>query len=294
MKKGFLIIGVVALIIATAVFAGCDTGTGDDEDINEDNTDAMSVVTFVNSTQFYVQVHQDAFSGPVVLELQPGETNATDARASENYGVGSTYCITYDFNVADEDDVYSGKVFAAGLDPNAQINFVIEKGKEYTKQIPIPDGIAFEGGYIRIKNRASSHFELAYLGTAYKQASNEELPVPVGKTGIYQFKDNLNITGYRLQSVFEEIAVPNITLQKGWIYDFVFTSEDDEPRVIQDVMWRIKPEPTSRWKKEIAEYRADNFTTSNSKLNLYLGCRPVTSSSLEILLQNKGISMYSE
>ncbi|MDR1219935.1 MAG: hypothetical protein LBK73_10055 [Treponema sp.] len=252
--------------------ASCNQDVKDPQD--NDNERAAATIRFKNDTQFYVQVHQVSFSGQVVAELTPGESVLIEAQPSENHGVGSTYCVTYQYNVADESDVYSGKVFAEGLDPNAQLTFDIQAGAAYTKQIPIPDGIEFSKAFIRIRNAstpasasAAPQFELAYYGTSYKQAGNQEVSVPMGKTGVYELASG-DFSNYRLQSVFNEIAMPSTQLQNGFVYDFVFTNEGNAASVIPDVKRPIKPRPVSQWEKTISSYR--QITLQDATLEPYL------------------------
>lgn len=248
---------------------------GSETKSDDKNQQNYAEIAFVNDTQFYVDVHRDFFSGPVILSLSPGKSGTVEVPPSDNYGFGSTFSITYDFNIADENDAYSGKVFAvSNYVPDAQISFYVEKGETYTKQIPIPEGISFNAAYIRIKNNTESHFELSQFSRSFKQAGNNEISVPAGKTGIYCFTENdipnLSFNDMRLQSVFREFSIPDFQMQKGWVYDLFFTETDIQPKVIQDVKWKIKPEPTGTWKKGISNYVAGNFSDPNSDLNKYL------------------------
>jgi hypothetical protein len=271
MYKNSLHISGVLFAIGLCL-ASCNQDVKEPQD--EPSGVAVATVRFKNDTQFYVQVHQVSFSGPVVAVLAPGESAAIEAQPSANHGVGSTYCVTYRYNVADETDVYSGKVFAEGLDPNAQLTFDIQAGATYAKQIPVPDGVEFSKAFVRIRNASTSvsasaapQFELAYYGTSYKQAGNQEVSVPMGKTGVYEFTPG-DLSNYRLQSVFNEIAMPSVQLQKGFVYDFVFTNEGNVASVIPDVKREIKPRPVSQWEKTISSYR--QTTLQDDALESYL------------------------
>lgn len=274
--KNKLINKLALFTIILLMFLSCENKPNDDpETIHDSNDNNFAEITFVNETQFYVNVHKDFFSGPVILALSPSKSDTVEVPPSDNYGIGSTFSITYEFNIADEDDTYSGKVLAeSNYVPDAQISFYVEKNKTYTKQIPIPEGITFNGAYVRIKNNTGSHFELSQLGRTFKQAGNNEISVPTGKTGIYSFTENdipdLKFNNMRLQSVFQEFNITSFQMQKGYIYDLFFTDGDSQPKVVQDVKWKIKPEPTSTWRKTISNYIAGNFSASNSKLNNYL------------------------
>jgi len=93
-------------------------------------------VTFFNESSYRVIVHRDAFSGPVLLELTAAESKRLDIRTSDNYGVGTTFSIEYLYRITDAFDADSGDVTASGIDPNVQINRVIEADKSYTIQTP--------------------------------------------------------------------------------------------------------------------------------------------------------------
>lgn len=248
----------------------------EEEKKEEDNKLDVSKVTFKNNTQFYVTVFKDAFSGAELTKIKPGETDSIEVASSDNYGVGSTFCVKYKFKVTDENDLYSGDVFADVFDKNAQINFVIEKGKSYTKEIPIPEDFECKSLFLRIRNEATSQFELTNLGTSYKQAGNGELPVPMNKTGIYQFNGNKNFSDFEFVSVFNKMNAPDITLECGYIYDFVFTNEDENSYIIFDKKQKIKSVPTTKYLQTAVENQNDlikdsdlsNFLNTDLRLSL--------------------------
>ncbi len=234
----------------------------------EDNNPEQSKVTFKNNTQFYVTIFKDAFSGAELTQIKPGESAVIDTVSSDNYGIGSTFCVKYKFKVTDKNDLYSGDVFADVFDKNAQINFVIEKWKSYTKEIPIPEDFECKSLFLRIRNEATSQFELTNLGTSYKQAGNGELPVPMDKTGIYQFNGNKNFSDFEFVSVFNKMNAPDITLECGYIYDFVFTNEDENSYIIFDKKQKIKSVPTTKYLQTAVENQ--NELLEDSDLNNFL------------------------
>jgi hypothetical protein len=209
-----------------------DNGTGDKTGDKTDNGTAAaektSKVTFFNESSYAVTVHLDAFSGPVLIEsLGAGQSKKVDVRTSENYGVGSTFCIEYSYKVVDGTDLASGEVWARGIDPNVQINFVVEENKSYTKQIPQPSGLEFQAAFVKILNVADMQFELHRLGTAYKQTGNGNLPVPPGKTGVYEIPSTAagkTLSGYTVHSTFASVPVPEFTAKNSYIYTFTYSS----------------------------------------------------------------------
>ena len=117
-----------------------DSGNTDNSNTDKDNTDNSNTdeggkgteaktgkVTFFNESSYRAVVHQDVFSGPVLLELNSGQSKTADVRVSDNYGVGSTFSIEYLYRINDGFDQESGEVIAGGIDPNVQINFVVEE-----------------------------------------------------------------------------------------------------------------------------------------------------------------------
>ncbi|MBE6347473.1 MAG: hypothetical protein E7064_00850 [Spirochaetaceae bacterium] len=235
---------------------------------NEENNSYVSKVIFKNNTQFYVTVFKDAFSGVELAQIKPGETDCVEVSSSDNYGVGSTFCVKYKFKVTDENYLYSGDVFADVFDKNAQINFVIEKGKTYTKEIPLPKDFECKSLFLRIKNKATSQFELTNLGVSYKQVGNEELPVPINKTGIYRFDTNKNFSDFKFVSVFNKVTAPDINLECGYIYDFVFTNEDETSYIIFDKKQKIKSVPTTKYLQTVVENQ--NELIKDTDLNNFL------------------------
>jgi len=227
MKK---IVYFVLLFIAGLIFAACqDT---DDSGKEPPPPAAKSgKVTFFNESSYKVVVHQDAFSGPVLLELTAGGSKKVDVRISDNYGIGSTFSIEYLYRINDAFDTESGEVIASGIDPNVQINFVVEENKSYTKQIPQPANLEFRNAFIKILNSASLQFELKYLGTVFKQIGNGNISVAPGKIGVYKLplgtEGNIPAEGklyhnYEAVSTFANTTIPDFTAKNGFIYSFTY------------------------------------------------------------------------
>jgi hypothetical protein len=230
MKKfaALIVLGSMLLLCVSCPTSDDTAKNGGDTDNNKNgDTPAAktSSVTFFNESSYHVLIHQDAFSGPVLLELDAGQTKKADVRTSDNYGVGSTFPVEYRYRVVDGTDLASGEVWADGIDPNVQLNLVIEENKSYTLQIPQPKNLEFSAAFVKILNTASLQFELRYLGSAFKQAGNGSLPVPTGKTGVYQFSsttEGKTICGYTVHTSFQSATVPDFTVKNGYIYDFTY------------------------------------------------------------------------
>jgi hypothetical protein len=221
------------LLIISLIITSCPTDDGKNENSgnkNNNNGNSTTVktgrVTFFNESSYKVVVHQDAFSGPVLLELTAGQTKNVDVRTSDNYGVGSTFSIEYLYRINDGFDTDSGEVIASGIDPNVQINFVIEENKSYTKQIPQPQNLEFRSAFIKILNSGNLQFEFRYLGTVYKQTGNGNIPVAPGKTGVYKLEGipagGKLYQNYQVASTFANTTIPDFTAENGHIYSFTY------------------------------------------------------------------------
>jgi len=225
----------VLLLITGLIFAACPDGP--DKNDNNDNKNSgdngnntvvkTGKITFFNeSTSYKVVVHQDYFNGPVLLELSEWESKKVDVRISDNYGVGSTFSIEYLYPLDSAFDAESGKVIASGIDPNVQINLVIEENKSYDVTIPPPQNIEFRSAFIKIVNASSLPFELKYLGTVFKQTGNGNLSVPPGGTGVYKL-EGISSAGrlyqnYEIVSTFASTTIPDFTAENGNIYNFAY------------------------------------------------------------------------
>ena len=214
---------------AALLFAACPTDDGKNKNSgNNENNIVVKTgkVTFFNESSYKVVVHQDAFSGPVLLELSSGQTKTVDVRTSDNYGVGSTFSIEYLYPINDAFDSESGEVIASGIDPNVQINFVVKEKNPDTKQIPQPKNLEFRSAFIKILNTSNLQFELKYLGTVFKQTGNGNISVAPGKTGIYKLDDiptgGKLYQNYTVASTFENTTIPDFTAQNGTIYSFTY------------------------------------------------------------------------
>jgi hypothetical protein len=213
-------------------FAACPAEPDDSGKGNDPLPDVKTgKVTFFNESSYKIVVHQDAFSGPVLLELSAGESKKVDVRTSDNHGIGSTFSIEYLYRINDAFDTESGEVIASGIDPNMQINFVIEENKSYTKQIPQPAKLEFRNAFIKILNSSSLQCELRHLGTVFKQTGNGNVPVAPGKTGVYKLP--LGTEGgipdggrlyqnYEVAANFVGTTIPAFTAMNGYIYSFTY------------------------------------------------------------------------
>ena len=218
---------VFVLFAATVwlIFTSCDNSAGaTNSDSNPDIKTGK--VTFFNESSYKVVVHRDAFSGPVLLELNAGQSKKIDVRTSDNYGVGTTFSVEYLYSITDAFDSDSGDVMASGIDPNVQINRVVEENKSITIQIPQPQNLEFKSAFIIILNSSSLPFELRYLGTAFKQTGNGNLPVAPGKTGVYKL-DGIPAEGktyqnYQAVSAFAATTIPDFTAKNGFTYNFIY------------------------------------------------------------------------
>ncbi|MDR0472673.1 MAG: hypothetical protein LBH43_03235 [Treponema sp.] len=216
----------VFFLLISLSFAACPSDPGNNSIVVK-----TGKVTFYNESSYKVVVHQDAFSGPVLLEMSAAETKKIDVRTSDNHGIGSTFSIEYLYRINDAFDTESGEVIASGIDPNVQLNFVIEENKSYTKHIPQPQKLEFRNAFIKIINTSSLQFELRYLGTVFKQTGNGNVPVAPGKTGIYKLP--LGTEGgipdggrlyqnYEAVSTFANTTIPAFTARNGYIYSFTY------------------------------------------------------------------------
>jgi len=204
--------------------------SGNDDTPDNGNTGEVTVrtgkVRFFNESSHRVVVHQDAFSGPVLLELSEWETKTVDIRASDNYGVGTTFSIEYLFRINEVFDTESGDVIASGIDPNVQLNLVIKENKSCTVLIPQPQNLEIRSAFIKILNNSSLQFELGYMGTVFKQTGNDHIPVPPEAIGIYKLEGIPSggklYENYTVVSTFQSTAIPAFEAENGYIYSCIY------------------------------------------------------------------------
>ena len=218
-KTSFLFFVLSCLIISCENLA-------DNEDKNKTEI-KTGKVTFFNESSYRIKVHHSSFSGPVVMELSAGETKSADVRVSESQAYGTTFSVEYLYRINDGFDADSGDIFASGLDFNVQINFVIEEGKTYTRQIPQPANLEFRTAFIKLLNAHNLPVELRDVGKVLRQAGNNTVPIAPGKTGVYSMIE-IPVGGVRLYdtysvvSTMDSITVPAFTASNGVIYSFTF------------------------------------------------------------------------
>lgn len=223
------IIFCISFLMIGLIFTACptdDSGTKNNTNGGNEITVKTGKVTFFNESSYNVVIHQDYFNGPVLLELSAGQTKKVDVRTSDNHGIGSTFSVEYLYRINDAFDTDSGEVIASGIAPNVQINFVVEADKSYTKQIPQPAKLEFMSAFIKILNLSDLQFELAYLGTVFKQTGNGNVSVAPGKTGVYKLEgipsEGKLSQNYQVVSTFESTTIPDFTAMNGFIYSFSY------------------------------------------------------------------------
>jgi hypothetical protein len=237
----FLIIGLNLV--------SCPDNTTDDNNSNNGNNTVVKTgkVTFFNESSYKVVIHQDFFSGPVLLDLSAGGSQRVDVRTSDNYGIGSTFSIEYLYKINDAFDTESGEVIASGIDPNVQINFVIEENKSYTKQIPQPANLEFRNAFIKIINSHNLPFEFRYLGSVFKQTGNGNISVAPYKTGVYKLplstEGSIPMEGkvyqnYEVNSTFASTTIPDFTVKNGFIYSFTYNGSSVAKTGEQTIIFR--------------------------------------------------------
>jgi len=171
MKKYCLII----IILFVLFFIACS-----EDNKNSDNIIIVKTgrVTFFNESSYKVIVHQDAFSGLVLIELNDGQSRTIDVRTSDNSGIGTMFSIEFLYRITDGFDMESGDVIASGIDPNVQINRNIEENKSITIQIPQPTKLEFKSAFIKILNSHNMPCEFRYMGNVFYQTGNGNIPIP--------------------------------------------------------------------------------------------------------------------
>jgi len=184
-------------------------------------------VTFFNGSSYRVKVHRDAFSGPVEAELNAGQSKTANVSISYDTDFGTTYFFEYLYRIDNAFDAGSGEVFASMQDSAVQINFIIEEGRSYTKQIPQPANLKPRSSFLEVLNVHTSLCEVWRSGRSIlKQAGNGKVPIDPGKTGVYKL-DGIPAAGvlYRGYTVFSnstEKPIPDFMVQNGCIYRFTY------------------------------------------------------------------------
>jgi hypothetical protein len=242
----------------------CDNPTDSN---NNGKTNSTAKIEFANNTQFYVDIYRDS-SLLLVEKLPPGSINTNDIRESIENHVGTTFRYSYHFKLSADDDTFSGSPYASGYASDLEETFVIEKGKIYTRKIPIPTNISFNNAFIRIRNNVPYNVLLKRYNAQLLQEGNSELMIPSGKTGIYRINsDDLNMNDYSLTNVDVPYNFPQMILRSGYVYDFILTDVNNEQKIIPDIQMKIKPSPVKTWRKDVTKYNNANFVDINSSLN---------------------------
>ena len=204
MKNTFKLI--LTFFILTYMFVSCDNPS-DDKPEDEDTSETVKTgrVTFFNESSYRVRVRLNAFSGPIVVEVNSGGNPTVDVRVSDAHGLGTTFAIEYLVTLPGDLllDSDSGIIYASGRDFNVQINRNIEENKSITIQIPQPTNLEALSAFMAVKSTFNLPGTLFYYGQSIPQAgANGLLPITSGRTGIYTL-NNLALGGIPLGGDFE-------------------------------------------------------------------------------------------
>ncbi|GBU28852.1 hypothetical protein R84B8_02414 [Treponema sp. R8-4-B8] len=148
----------------------------------------------------------------------------------------------------------------------------LEKGNVNTLSVPSLEGLQLDfifpdSIFILIKNYSDNVIWLQrgiVTVNPYDASMRDIFP---GTDALFIFDGNLvTLNNFTIGNT-ARWNFPSITLEKGYVYEFII-NEETLPKIIPDIVWRIKPKITNTWKKEINTYNDGNF--NDTVLNTHL------------------------
>jgi hypothetical protein len=193
-------------------------------------------VTFFNESSYHIIVHRDSFYGPIIAEVNTTNREAfAFVRPSDNNGNGTVFSIEYIWIIQIPDGLNNEtrEVSVSGIDPNMQINTVIEINKPSTIQIPNPQNLEIKSAFINIINTHNLPIEFSYVQSRIRQADNNIIPIAPNRQGIYKLNgipdEGEKCQYYNIISTFESTFFSDFVSQNGiyitkkeYIYDYIF------------------------------------------------------------------------
>ena len=219
MKNYLLLTTIFAL-----VFFACDNGN------NDDPAAKTAKVTFHNESSYRIAVHGSNYNGPVLVELPAGTSKQVDVPVSINQSTEMVFAVKYLYQI---NSLFDGDpIYASGIDPNVQINRVIEADKSYNISIPQPANLEFIEAYLKILNTSTDQTVQLRLGFSIAISILGYQNIGSGKTGIYEIVDIPDsgklCQNYKISAMsgMINITIPDFTANRGYIYNFTFDSTE--------------------------------------------------------------------
>lgn len=285
------------LFFVVLFFFSCNlTSDGSSDIINPNNSDIKTEtpdiqqnynnvkVSFYNESTFRCKIYlnvnpslSDTETQPIA-DIQSGETVEVMLPPSVNKDIGDVFYIRYYVILADANETENGEsIFIQAEKDVNNIAFVLEEGNSYKKTIIQPESnqLRFFDCYIRIYNKQPNSIQIHRGTSLLENMATEEFNLHSEKKGIYKIEipplySSEEISALKIFNIntAETTNVPKFTISRGYIYDFVFTNEDETSYIIFDKKQKIKSVPTTKYLQTVVENQ--NELIKDTDLNNFL------------------------
>jgi len=245
-----MLIRKLILLLFLCFLVSCKNDNSEQENKIKDEKIQTVKVTFINESIYNLIVHRDSFYGPIIAEVNTTDRKSIAfVRPSDNNGNGTVFAIEYIWIIQIPDSLNNEKreVSVSGIDPNIQINKVIEANKPCTIQIPNPQNLDIKTAFISIINTHNLPIEFCYIQRRIEQADNNNIPIAPNRQGLYRLNsipdEGEKCQYYNIVSTFDSTFFSDFISQNGvyitktaYIYEFTFNGtsikKNEEQRII--------------------------------------------------------------
>lgn len=230
---------LIFFLVCTVLFS-CkqlsQIGQEPDSSNNGNGSTQKSSITFFNESSYTVNIYKnynpDFYDETnLLLTVPPGGIKKIQEPASVDKLTGDVFYIKYNVLLADAITTGSNDIYVQAEQSMANISFVVEEGKSYTKTIinPGKENLKINSSYIQIQNQTLNSIYVTKGGSSVYEMGTDTLLLEPNKTGWYEITVPYGEESYfsDLYSIVQDgsqIKIPQWEIKRGYLTKFVFNS----------------------------------------------------------------------
>lgn len=227
--------------LVCAVLFSCkqisQTGQEPDGSNSGNGSTQKSTITFFNESSYTVNIYKnynpDFYDEKnLLLTIPPGGIKKIQEPASVDKLTGDVFYIKYNILLADAITTGTNDIYVQAEQSMANISFVVEEGKSYTKTIinPGKGNLKITSSYIQIQNQTSNSIYVTKGGSSVYEMGTGYLLLEPNKTGWYEIiiphgEDSWFPSLYSIIQDGNQIEIPQWESKRGYLTEFVFNPD---------------------------------------------------------------------
>jgi hypothetical protein len=210
------------------------------------SSEAFASVNFVNKSSFDVDIYRNfnplnPDSNAIICFVPSGQSKKISIGKSLDDKVGDNFFIRYKVLLANRYDTGSEDIYVDAERTMANITFVVEAGKFYSKEIPQPEAseLRFANGYIRARNTGNIAFKMVKGYDVLERLGDKSLNVLSNEFGYFEFyipfnEDSLSISQLKVDRI-DYMEIDDFYIERGKLYSFDISDTAIDGPVITNI-----------------------------------------------------------